>query len=102
MQFAADSKALFEITFGTGLQKQAYPALAEAGDSLLLLLRDPAARITPEVADQDDLITTIGATAHGFAAFLNEGVFGDPHEQLKVAKRRARHAARHLATSAMR
>jgi len=98
VQFAADSKALFEITFSAGLTKQAHPALAEAGDRVLALLREPAARITDRVADQDDLITTIGATAHGFAAFLNEGVFGDPATRLDEAKRRAAAAARRLAT----
>jgi AcrR family transcriptional regulator len=101
VQFAADSKALFDITFGAGLKKRLYPELARAGDRVLALLRTPAAQIRPDLADQDNLITTVGATAHGFAAFLNEGIFGDPREQLEMAKRRARHAARRLATGAM-
>jgi AcrR family transcriptional regulator len=101
VQFAADSKALFDITFGAGLKKRLYPELARAGDRVLALLRTPAAQIRPDLADQDNLITTVGATAHGFAAFLNEGIFGDPQEQLEMAKRRARQAARRLATGAM-
>jgi hypothetical protein len=83
------------------LKKRLYPELARAGDRVLALLRTPAAQIRPDLADQDNLITTVGATAHGFAAFLNEGIFGDPQEQLEMAKRRARHAARRLASSAM-
>ncbi|WP_089252880.1 TetR/AcrR family transcriptional regulator [Asanoa hainanensis] len=92
--FAAENKALFEITFGAGLEKQRYPALAEAGDRVLALLRGPAARLGPET---DDLIHTIGAAAHGFAAFLAEGIFGEPTSALAATQRRARDAARKLA-----
>ncbi|WP_090800859.1 TetR/AcrR family transcriptional regulator [Asanoa ishikariensis] len=95
--FAAENKALFEITFAAGLEKQRYPALAEAGDRVLRLLRGPAAQLTPEIAAQDDLIHTIGAAAHGFAAFLAEGIFGEPTAALAATQRRARDAARKLA-----
>jgi hypothetical protein len=101
VEFAADNKALFDITFGAGLKKQLYRELARAGDRVLDLLRSPASRIVPQVADQDDLITTIGATAHGFAAFLTEGILGEGAEAVETAKRRARAAARCLATDAM-
>lgn len=99
VEFAAEHKALFDITFGAGLKKQRYPQLAEAGDRVLNLLRGPAARLAPGTADQDDLIHTIGAAAHGFAAFLAEGILGDPATALAPTKRRARDAARTLALS---
>jgi AcrR family transcriptional regulator len=97
VQFAAENKALFDITFGAGLEKPRYPRLAEAGDRVLALLREPAARLADTTAEQDDLIHTIGAAAHGFAAFLAEGILGDPATALEPTKRRAREAARKLA-----
>ncbi|GAA1898324.1 TetR/AcrR family transcriptional regulator [Asanoa iriomotensis] len=98
VEFAAENRALFEITFGAGLEKQRYPSLAAAGDRVLALLRGPAARLVDGTAAQDDLIHTIGATAHGFAVFLAEGILGDPTTTLEATKRRARAAARKLAT----
>ncbi|GIF77497.1 TetR/AcrR family transcriptional regulator [Asanoa siamensis] len=97
VEFAAESRALFEITFSAGLAKARYPALAEAGDRVLSLLRTPAAHLVTDTAAQDDLIHTIGAAAYGFAAFLTEGIFGDPTTSLDATTRRARAAARKLA-----
>jgi len=97
VQFAADHKALFEITFGAGLKKQLHPRLAEAGDRVLELLREPAARLVDTAAEQDEIIRTVGAAAHGFAAFLAEGVFGEPPTALPATKLRAAGAARRLA-----
>jgi len=45
-----------------------------------------------------NLIHAVGATAHGFAAFLAEGVFGEPAEQRESAACRARQATRALAS----
>jgi AcrR family transcriptional regulator len=97
VEFAAENKALFEITFSAGLEKQRYPELARAGDRLLELLRGPAAGLVDGTAAQDDLIHTIGAVAHGFAAFLSEGILGDPVTALARTTRRAGDAARKLA-----
>ena len=97
VQFAADHKALFDITFSAGLKKQLHPPLAEAGDRVLELLRGPAARLASTASEQDEIIRTIGAAAHGFAAFLAEGVFGEPATALEATKRRAAGAARRLA-----
>jgi AcrR family transcriptional regulator len=99
VQFAADSRALFDITFGAGLDKAAYPDLALAGDRVLAMLREPAGRLAPDPDEALDLVLAVGATAHGFAAFLAEGVFGDPSSSLESAKRRARAAALRLAVS---
>jgi AcrR family transcriptional regulator len=96
VRFATESRALFAITFSAGLQKSRYPQLAAAGDRVLALLRGPAARLRPTVEDQDDLIHTIGACAHGFAAFLAEGILDD----LESTTRQARAAARKLAMPA--
>jgi AcrR family transcriptional regulator len=100
VRFSAESKALFAITFGAGLSKQHYPELALAGDRVLALLREPAARLAADPDSQIDLIHTIGATAHGFATFLAEGIFGEPAEALEATTRRAGEAAHRLAGAA--
>ena len=97
VQFTADHKALFEITFSAGLKKQLHPRLAQAGDRVLELLREPAAHLAATTAEQDEIIRTVGASAHGFAAFLAEGVFGEPTTALQATKLRAADAARRLA-----
>jgi AcrR family transcriptional regulator len=97
VRFSAESKALFAITFGAGLNKHHYPELAQAGERVLELLREPAARLAADPESQIDLIHTIGATAHGFATFLAEGIFGEPAEALEATTRRAGEATRRLA-----
>ncbi len=67
-----------------------------AGDRVLALLREPAEQLVREPDEALDLIHAVGAMAHGFAAFLAEGVFGDPAEALAPTRRQARDAARKL------
>jgi AcrR family transcriptional regulator len=97
VRFAAENRALFEITFGADLRKERYPDLARAGDRVLEVLRGPAGSLAADPAQRDDLIHTIGAAAHGFAAFLGEGIFGEPERALEATERRAADAARTLA-----
>ncbi|MEV4312366.1 WHG domain-containing protein [Actinocrispum sp. NPDC049592] len=96
VQFAADNRALFEITFNAGLKKTRYYDLAVAGNRVLTLLRGPAAQLRDDPHSAIDLIHTVGAVAHGFAAFLLEGVLGDPADALESTMERAREATRRL------
>jgi hypothetical protein len=96
VEFSARHKALFDITFGAALTKEKYPDLAKAGDRVLALLSQPAARLAADADSAVDLIHAVGAMAHGYAAFLAEGIFGDPAEALEPAKEGARRAARKL------
>ncbi|MEO3926598.1 TetR/AcrR family transcriptional regulator [Micromonosporaceae bacterium B7E4] len=98
VRFAAHSKALFDITFAAGLDKQLHPDLGRAGDRVLHLLGQPAGQLVGDPDEALDLVHAVAATAHGFAAFLAEGVFGDPDEALETTTRRARRAARKLVT----
>ncbi|MGI5152543.1 TetR/AcrR family transcriptional regulator [Plantactinospora sp. CA-294935] len=98
VRFAANSKALFDITFAAGLNKQRHPDLGRAGDRVLHLLSQPAGRLVHDPDEALDLVHGVGATAHGFAALLAEGVFGDPDEALESTTRRARRTARKLVT----
>jgi AcrR family transcriptional regulator len=97
VQFSLEERALFDVSFSAGLLKAAHPELEEAGRRVLDVLRVPAERLRTSPAQAVELIQTVGAAAHGFAAFLRQGVFGDPDAALEVTKTRAAEAARRLA-----
>lgn len=98
VQFSLEERALFDVTFSAGLVKADHPGLEEAGQRVLDVLREPAERLRADPADAIELIQTVGATAHGFAAFLRQGILGEPDAALKTAKQRASVAARLLAS----
>jgi AcrR family transcriptional regulator len=99
VQFSLEQRALFDITFSAGLLKANHPALEEAGQRVLEVLREPAERLRPEPEQAVELIQAVGAAAHGFAAFLRQGVFGDPDTALADVMERASGTARLLARS---
>jgi AcrR family transcriptional regulator len=97
VQFSLEERALFDVTFDAGLLKADHRGLEEAGQRVLDVLREPAERLRADPADAIELIQTVGASAHGFAAFLRQGVLGEPDAALETAKQRASDAARLLA-----
>lgn len=97
VQFSLEERALFDVTFSAGLLKADHPGLEEAGQRVLDVLREPAERLRADPADSIELIQTVGATAHGFAAFLRQGILGEPDTALDTAKQRASDATRLLA-----
>lgn len=97
VQFSLEERALFDITFSAGLLKGDHPGLEEAGQRVLDVLREPAEQLRADPAEAIELIQTVGATAHGFAAFLRQGILGEPNAALETAKQRASDAARLLA-----
>jgi AcrR family transcriptional regulator len=96
VQFAVDERALFEITFGAGIDKTAHPELEQAGAKVLDVLVAPATKLRP--TDAIALVHAIGAVAHGCAAFLHERVFDTP----EIAKASARTSARAIAAQPTR
>jgi AcrR family transcriptional regulator len=99
VQFSLEERALFDVTFSAGLLKAEHPELEEAGQRLLDVLRGPAERLREDPTAAIELIQTVGATAHGFATFLREGIFGDRDTALEITKQRASAVARLLARS---
>jgi len=91
VQFTVDEPALAELIFEAGIDKADHPELAEAGEKVLAVLLPPARELRP--GDAVNLVHTVGALAHGCAAFLREGVF----DSLETATASARAAARALA-----
>jgi AcrR family transcriptional regulator len=99
VQFSLEERALFDVTFSAGVLKADHAVLEEAGQRVLDVLREPAERLRTNSGDALELIQTVGATAHGFAAFLRHGIFGEPNTALQTAKQRASDATRLLASS---
>ena len=95
VRFAVEERGLFEATFSAGLDKSRYPALAEAGQRLLLVLHDAAAQLRPGEKQALGLVHAVAATAHGFAAFMLEGIYSSARE----AEAQASNAARLISAS---
>jgi AcrR family transcriptional regulator len=94
VQFSLEERGLFDVTFGAGLLKADHPGLEEAGQRVLDVLRKPAESLRADPAEAIELIQAVGASAHGVAAFLRQGIFGEPDTALEMAKQRASDAAR--------
>lgn len=100
VRFTVDERALFDITFGGGIDKSSFPELEAAGGKVLEVLTGPAALLRPGGRSQAlALVHAVGAVAHGYAAFLREGVFGDGAGAASRAEREAKAAARSLASA---
>jgi AcrR family transcriptional regulator len=99
VQFAADQRALFELTFAAGLDKSRYPELAEAGSSVLELLDAPARALRGDGPQARGLVLAVAASAHGQAVFLLEGVLADQPDPLAQARQQAASAATALTTA---
>jgi AcrR family transcriptional regulator len=74
VQFAAERRPMFELTFAAGLDKTKYPELLQAGDELFEVLQAPARKLRNTESESRDLVLTVAAAAHGFAVFVLEGV----------------------------
>lgn len=94
VRFAAQERALFEITFSAGLDKAAYPELEAAGERVLGVLTPVAARIAPDGDAAFDLILRVAGAAHGLALFLVQGLFGVHRDALAQTEERAARTAR--------
>jgi AcrR family transcriptional regulator len=95
--FAFEERSLFEITFAAGLDKARYPGLSEAGEAVMTVLTAPARQLRDDPAEARDLVLAVAASAHGFAVFLLEGVFGELPGALDPTCQRAAGAALALA-----
>lgn len=77
VRFAVERRPLFQVMFSAGLSKDRYPELAEAAHDVLEVLREPAEALRSSAKEAVNLMHVVAASAHGFAGFLLEGVFGD-------------------------
>lgn len=74
VEFAAERRPMFELTFAAGLDKTKYPELLKAGAELFEVLREPARKLRNTEAGSRELVLAVAAAAHGLAVFVLEGV----------------------------
>jgi AcrR family transcriptional regulator len=90
VQFAAEQRPMFELTFAAGLDKSKYPELLQAGSELFEVLQVPARKLRTTEAASRDLVLAVAAAAHGFAVFVLEGVLVNVTQAEKLAATTAR------------
>lgn len=100
--FAVSNRPMFEVLFGAGLDKSAYPDLALAGAAVVDVVADAAATAlgTPVDDVARRLSIEVLALAHGYAVFLLEGALGPVEQALPDIRRRIDAAADALIAAA--
>jgi AcrR family transcriptional regulator len=100
VRFAAAHKPLFEVIYEAGLDKARYPAMEAAERPVTGAFLGCVRELTGggEGAVKD-LAVAVEATAHGHAALLLEGDFGDTSEAVAEAADRAARATLALVES---
>ena len=89
VRFAARQRPLFDVLFNAGLDKSRYPELTRAWvpiDALLDLVNEICEGDEPTA---DALAAALEATAHGHAALLRDGEYGDGPDAVRIAADRA-------------
>lgn len=89
VRFAAQQRPLFDAIFNSGIDKSRYPELTRAWapiDALLDLVNEICAGDDTTAAA---LAAALEATAHGHAALLRDGEYGDGPDAVRVAADRA-------------
>jgi AcrR family transcriptional regulator len=86
VHFAAEHRPMFETLFSSGIDKSRYPELERAYepvDGLFLSLVEEVCR--GDAAAGDVLAAVLEATAHGHAALLVDGEYGQGPDAVRVA-----------------
>ena len=89
VRFAAQQRPLFDALFNSGLDKSRYPELTRAWapiDALFDLVADVCAG---DEATADALAAALEATAHGHAALLRDGEYGEGPDAVRIAAGKA-------------
>jgi AcrR family transcriptional regulator len=89
VRFAAQQRPLFDAIFNSGIDKSRYPELTRAWapiDALLDLVNEICAG---DDTTAEALAAALEATAHGHAALLRDGDYGDGPDAVRVAADRA-------------
>lgn len=93
VRFAGTNRPLFEVLFGTVLDKRRHPEVKAAEKPLAdAVMACVSALSSPSGTAADDLETAVEATAHGHAVLLLDGDFGDGGDAVEFAAERAARA----------
>ncbi|MCX5281043.1 TetR/AcrR family transcriptional regulator [Streptomyces sp. NBC_00198] len=97
VRFAAQERALFDITFLAGLDTAHHPGLAAAGSALHDDLLPVVSRLAPDPEAAFGLLLRVAAAAHGLALFLQQGMLPGHWNTPAAVEAQAADAARSLA-----
>jgi AcrR family transcriptional regulator len=89
VRFAADQRPLFETLFSAGLDKSRYPELKRAYEPIDLFFSLVEEICEGDAAAADALAGALEATAHGHAALLLDGEYGEGAGAVRAAADRA-------------
>ncbi|MFG2302456.1 TetR/AcrR family transcriptional regulator [Actinacidiphila glaucinigra] len=96
VRFAAEERALFDITFLAGLDKGRHPELAQAGAALHDDLMPVTSRLTGAPEAAFGLLVRVSAAAHGLALFLQQDMLPGTWNTLATVEAQAALAAHAL------
>jgi len=92
VRFAAEQRPLFDTLFSSGIDKSRYPELQRAWEPVDAFLSVVGEICEGDAAAADDLAAAVEATAHGHAALLMDGEYGEAPDAVRVAADRAARA----------
>ncbi|MFE0627912.1 TetR/AcrR family transcriptional regulator [Streptomyces sp. NPDC058864] len=96
VRFAAEERALFDITFLAGLDKSRHPELTQAGAALHDDLMPVTSRLTGDPEAAFGLLVRVSAVAHGLALFLQQDMLPGTWNTLATVEAQAALTARAL------
>jgi len=97
VRFAAEERALFDITFLAGIDKSRHPELARAGTGLHDDLMPVTSHLAPDPDEAFELLVQIAAAAHGLALFQQQDMLPASWNTRSSVEDQAARAARALA-----
>jgi AcrR family transcriptional regulator len=89
IHFAAEERPMFETLFSAGIDKSRYPELKRAYEPIDVFFDLVAEVCEGDAAAADALAGALEATAHGHAALLLDGEYGEGPDAVRTAADRA-------------
>jgi AcrR family transcriptional regulator len=89
VRFAAEERPMFETLFSAGIDKSRYPELKRAYEPIDVFFSLVAEVSEGDAAAADALAGALEATAHGHAALLLDGEYGEGADAIRTAADRA-------------
>jgi AcrR family transcriptional regulator len=85
VRFAAERRPLFETLFTSGIDKRRYPELKRAYEPVDVFLSSVGEICEGDAAAADALVAVLEANAHGHAALLLDGEYGQGPDVVRFA-----------------
>lgn len=94
VRFAVEQRPLFSVLYGAGLDKRRYPELQRAYEPVDDMFDSCVAQLCPgDPRMEKTLGDALEATAHGYAALLADGAYGEGPDAIRAAADHAANAA---------